>query len=1241
MTLINELIDIPEQVQQGDFVLNLSAGLEGEAAERTLAEYVITPQLADCFENALSFIKSTVEDTNNRSKGAYLHGSFGSGKSHFMAVLHLLLQGHTSARALTELAASVTKHDDWMQQHNILLVPYHMIGASSVEAGVLGGYAKYIAKHYPDAPVPGFYQSDRLFHDAGRLRKSFGDDAFFNQLNEAVGGNESADEGWGEMASGWDAAGFDAVINGSGGDHDRARLVGDLITAFFSTVQDMTASDGKGFIAFDDGLTIMTQHAKDLGFDAVILFLDELILWLASNLSNPDFIAREIQKVVKLVESSSPRALPLASLIARQRDLKDFIGDNIQGMGAEQAALSDALKHWEGRFHTIRLADGNLPSIAEKRVLAPVSDAARLQIDQAFEKTAAIRRETFEILLTKNGDKQQFRKLYPFSPAAIDALVALSSALQRERTALKVMMLLLVKHRESLALGSIIPVGDLYDVIADEAVPFSEGMRQHFDTAQRLLKQKLIPLLEAEHSLSHDALADSTIDDPRANAYRNDLRLLKTLLLSALVPEVECFQQLSANKIAALNHGTIKSPIPNGEGKIVLSKFGKWASQVGEIRINDEGNTLIISLQLLGVDTQAILDAAASNDNQGNRSRLIKELVCEELQITLDADLFQQHKMEWRGSNRTVEVSFLNIREVQDNSNFVARDDEWRVLIDYPFDTGTHTPSDDQSKINQYIESGGQGRTLCWLPSFLSEQMQQRLGTLVRLETILRNDDSFSQYTSHLSPQDKPSARQLLDNQRSQLREQIRRVLLAAYGVSAAEPDTLQYEDTVEHLCSLEPGFAPNLPIGSTLKQAFEQLLSQALTHQFPAHPNFPELVNSAQVGKVYTEMCKAMLQDDGRIGVETAMRTTLRNVAQPMDLGVMHESYFIFSENWPNKLNRALANKGADQISVQILRECINNDQPIGLHRELENLLILVFAEHGKYAFVERGRPVNDASHKNLQDDWTLVKEDLADSKTWQTATANASAVFGVTSSPHLTGTNQQHLVHAVNKEIKDYHGAMQQLESRLQQAYATLAIDENNTSANRLANARLAVRLADQLLSLDGVKHIDALASIELATDAQALGISIKQSAAVAQALDAFAWPLIDSAVTASGEPGEHIRHRVIDALQLDERVQSLPPVLKQATSDCATLLTAPKPTSAPLPLTSAPPLSGNTQGATSGATSNIGGRSIAVNKSRSGVSTAEAVSLLNEASTELKALNADKVDIEIVIRSEQPEA
>ena len=102
---IRDLLDLPAQVNKGDFVLNLTAGVSSANAPATLHNYVVTPQLANCFDLALGFIKSAVE--SNTSKACYLHGSFGSGKSHFMAVLHLLLLNNPDARAIHELATVI------------------------------------------------------------------------------------------------------------------------------------------------------------------------------------------------------------------------------------------------------------------------------------------------------------------------------------------------------------------------------------------------------------------------------------------------------------------------------------------------------------------------------------------------------------------------------------------------------------------------------------------------------------------------------------------------------------------------------------------------------------------------------------------------------------------------------------------------------------------------------------------------------------------------------------------------------------------------------------------------------------------------------------------------------------------------------------------------------------------------------------------------------------------------------
>nr|MDQ2696262.1 phage resistance protein [Pseudomonadota bacterium] len=689
MTKIAEIFDIPDRVHQGDFVLRLAEGVDHP--QETLRDYVVTPQLVLCFDQALALIKSAVE--SNSSKGAYLHGSFGSGKSHFMAVLTLLLQGNPQARSIPELAEVVARHNPWTQSRRFLVVPYHMIGATSMEAVILGHYADHIRSLHPAAPTPGFYRADALFEDARRLRERMGDDAFFAQLGAAG----DAGDGWGAIGGGWDAAAFAQALNAPPGAEERMRLVGALIDAFFESARGVAADGRESFVPLDEGLAEMSRHAQSLGYDAVVLFLDELILWLASHAADLSFVNREGQKVAKLVEAmTARRPIPLISFIARQRDLRELVGEHLPG--AEQLGFADVLNWWEARFDEITLEDRNLPAIAGKRLLRPKSDAARQALDDAFQRTTRAREEVMNTLLTRAGDREMFRKVYPFSPALVQTLVAVSSLLQRERTALKLMLQLLVNHRHTLELGDVVPVGDLFDVISDGDEPFTQAMRVRFDDARRLYRQKLLPLLEDQHGVAARDIADPT----QAQRFRNDDRLLKTLLLASLAEGVEALRALTPARLAALNHGTVRSPIPGQESQMVHSKCRRWAGQVGEIKLSDDGPNPVVTLHVVGVDTTAILENAKVLDNHGNRVQKVRHMLYEQLQLPTDAgDMVPLHfETVWRSSRRTFELLFRNVREMN-NDNFRAPPGLWRVVIDYPFDQAGFYPSDDVAKVQK------------------------------------------------------------------------------------------------------------------------------------------------------------------------------------------------------------------------------------------------------------------------------------------------------------------------------------------------------------------------------------------------------------------------------------------------------------------------------------------------------------------------------------------------------------
>src|SRR6266545_788254 len=158
--LLRDIIDIPDRVRPGDLLVSLAEGFDTSA--EAIRQYVVTPQLAARLGDALGLVGAAVR--SNKSHAAYLHGSFGSGKSHFMTVLQAMLNGDQAARGKQKLQPLLAEHRGWLTGRKFLLVPYHLIGAESLDAAVLGGYVRRIREVRPDASSPADQRPAR--HDA-------------------------------------------------------------------------------------------------------------------------------------------------------------------------------------------------------------------------------------------------------------------------------------------------------------------------------------------------------------------------------------------------------------------------------------------------------------------------------------------------------------------------------------------------------------------------------------------------------------------------------------------------------------------------------------------------------------------------------------------------------------------------------------------------------------------------------------------------------------------------------------------------------------------------------------------------------------------------------------------------------------------------------------------------------------------------------------------------------------------
>ena len=1152
--LLRDLIRIPDRVQTNDFVLKLSDGVTPEQAEATVASYVVTPQLAHAFDEALGFIGGAVE--GRRSAACYLHGSFGSGKSHFMAVLNLLLAGNVRARGVPELAGAVTKHDRWLAGKRFLMVPFHMIEARDVESAILGGYAEWVRRRHPDAPTPGFYLGERLFEDARGLRARMGDGAFFAALN---GGRADAGGGWGDLGGAWDGPSFDAAALEPPEGEERQRLVGDLIGTFFTGYADVAAARGEAFVGLDAGLAILSAHAQRLGYDAVVLFLDELILWLATRAGDVNFVSSEGAKLSKLVEAQrSDRPVPIISFVARQRDLRELVGEH--QAGALQLQFADTLKYWEARFDKVLLEDRNLPVIAERRLLRPVSEAARQTVDAAFDEFAGRHRAVLDTLLGTDGERALFRMTYPFSPALVEALVATSSMLQRERTALKLMLTLLVKRRDELRLGSLIPVGDLWDEIATGEQPFSEGMRLQFGNARKLWAQKLLPLLEGEHGVAWQDLQEGRADPQLARRFENDARLLKTLLLAALVPEVPALRGLTARRLAALNHGTVVSPVPGREGGLVLGKLRGWASRVGEIRIGEDPDPAV-SLQITGVDVEPILADAARFDNDGTRRSRLRRLLFEALGLAPDATLlgaqpFVPFDHPWRGTRRPVDLYFEVVRELGPDRLRGREGVPVPVLVlGMPFDPRGRPPVDHLAHAAEFSEDGAAGGVV-WQPSYLSDRAMRDLGTLVRIDELMK-DGRLAEAARMLSVSDREQARAVLRSQQSALHQRLRACLDAAYGIRPDADGCVGTPAPVDgRLVSLD-SFRPQMPVGATMRDAVAALLDRMFEYRFPAHPQFEQHVQGAALRKVLEQVQAAAQVEGQRLFVEDrGLRQVLLALVGPLRLGTMNQTHLLLSTHWADHFSRMHAQGGGGALTVARLREWMDKPNPMGLTSEVQNLVVLAFAAQADRSLVRNGAPTT-GSIDRLDDAVELREQALPDEATWTRARARAAALFGLTSGEVRKGATMARLAAELRTKAAEARPVLARLSQELEPRMAEFGV---GADAPRLVTLRSAQVLLSDLSGADDLAAIGSLASAHLATSEAAVGRCLGSAADLSAAVAATMWTVILPAVGLSDgrrAAAEGLRARLAEALNADEHALPLRPVLRDAQDRASRLL------------------------------------------------------------------------------------
>ncbi|MFG2042147.1 phage resistance protein [Dactylosporangium sp. NPDC048998] len=1193
MTLLRDLIDIPTSVGDADFVVRASEGAD-------LRRYVVTDDLRRNFDEALSMVGHAI--TSGRSQAKFLHGSFGSGKSHFMAVLREILQHNPEARAVRGLAEPVAKADEaWLRGKKILNLTFHMLDAQSVEQAVLEGYLRQVTALHPEAPAPAVHLSAALLADAARLREDLGDERFFARLG---GSGLTPGTGGGSLSAqvaqkaGWTAKTYGAAAAQPPGTAERDQLVSALTATFFTGA----VRSGR-YLDLDTGLAVITRHAKDLGYDGMVFFLDEMILWLSTKIADHTFVQTEGAKLNKLVESSdAARPLPIASFVARQRNLEEFLGPQVGG--TEREALAHVMRSVQGRLGSdIVLADTNLPEITEKRLLKPKDEAARHTIDQAF---AAVRgnRDVWDTLLLGaqygdagiGSDAAAFRSLYPFSPALVATLVALSQALQRQRTALKVMTELLAARRDTLQVNDLIGVSALFDpLVLHGELPDRPQLKQLFQAARETYLHKLRPLMRAAHGIEEEQTAGHEL-------FLLDDRLIKTLMLGALVQEVPALHNLTAAKLHALNFGSIASPIPGYENQIVLDRLRRLNNDAGELHLT-EGPDPVVSIKLSSVDYDKLLDLVRENETaSGVLQQMVRELVGEEFGLaSAEGTLGElQHPRDWRGRRHYVQVRFGNVRDKDTlpESALIASGETWRLVIDYPFDPG-HRRNEDFARI-ETLPRGS--RTVFWMPLFLTDEVMGRVRQLAKVNYLLGNTgsgDRLQTLAADWSLADRQQGKIYLQQRQQQLRAALLNTLKQAYGAAKPQPSDVE-DDSIGVLHTLADGLHIGDPRGGTLKAAFENLTGELLAWAYPGRPALPDdekPVTRSELGKVLKYAKLASADPTKGAAVEQLDRKTIQRVCNQLRLGELIDHRYVLTTStcwWSQHLLQGAAQQGyKDHFPVHVLRDLLDKPDARGFDRELQNLIIAVFALDQQLAWYQGNVKVMvDAVQVNI-DQYELRHPPMPGEDDWTRAVERGGALFGEPLPKWRSPANLGELAGTLRRAAQQHTKTAADLVTELHTRASALGLDEHAT-AGRLATARRVARLLTGLAAeQDDVALVESVAHADVGDiDDRTASAAFVQARPVLAELRSTQWQLLDAIRTAAVTNPD--TQAVIDDLRIaanhEQLAADLVPALRTAAGRSAALLAKVSKPVGPIVVDPLPNPGGKNPGGTPAATSRI---------------------------------------------------
>ncbi|MFO0554343.1 MAG: DUF6079 family protein [Polyangiaceae bacterium] len=850
MTTITEAFELPrpEDIRAMGFVIKLrELDPNSEEAVQLARDYVVTPAIERELPRILDDMKQVFD--RGEEYGRFIHGSFGSGKSHFMTMLSLLVEGAVPAwkkfrpllnahrDAKTSKGGEVSDHEAWLTKAGLLVVRIHMLSVRGKSTGfdraVYEGPTRRSATRLahpfefststPSSRKSGARRRStaRLFGSASRPRASSAD--------------VKTSRPWPQVRS-------------------RPRKA---LCARMAEVQGPRGRGRGHRPALDRGASKrMAEHAKTQGFSGIVLMIDEFLLWLAEK-SGQEFV-KEIHDLSLVVDhDGGQRRVPIFVFVARQRNLQEFYPDLV-----DESKIHEHIDHQLKRFDTTKLQDVELRHIVRGRVLRPKNaEAVKAAINSLSEKHSKV----LPALLA-GGDLDYLKDVYPFHPALIEMLVDVTSLMQRERSALRLLYELLVVHYPNLPLGEFLPVGSAFSAIFPES---GVEASKKVELMQDIHHQYYSRLAPAMAKMAEEGGAE--FNDERRRALE---QLVKTVLLAEVSPRLKQ-GGLTIERLVQLNAVDVEGETFRGQVRVAETDLLTISQRVPDLQVAGQGKTALVRYVLGRVSLGEILNRArAKVENPAQRFKVFWLSLRDALGVAGTKGFEDggpnegDWDLSWRRTKRRGRIKLGNVREMS-YDDFAPPDGAFRVLIDYPWDDPGHTVDEDRLQAAKVRKSRGSLYSVCWLPRHMSPT---ELGVLTELAAVryLLSEVGQEDLLETLGPQDKSKVIDQAGIRQKTLEGQLEDLLKEVY-VRHGEFFAL-----ISDVDASRPR--------ETLAENLEHIAALLMDRRYPQHPTFLAEPKKQDLETLLEWMVKAG-EDGTSVAYDDNVGKVLKNLGQPLEL--------------------------------------------------------------------------------------------------------------------------------------------------------------------------------------------------------------------------------------------------------------------------------------------------------------------------------------------------------------------